>query len=181
MSSYNYSTIDAAEVNGHIFVNNASIGIYPFFTKVRDNYSKYYNKWISHFLSIIKSLSLHKDRSIIVNIDGKMINEKTSFLMISNNLYSYKFPLILQRDNFQNGRLGIYYYKNGKLRISKLFRSLCNSQKNFEILQTEKSVLVSSSIEKRLLIALDGEPMSLETPLTFKSHPRSLKILGVTL
>lgn len=173
----NILTIDTACVNDHIFVNNSSIGFYPKFAKRREYYTKFYHKWLSYLPSLWKTLKHHE--SYAVSIKNHALNRsfKTSFLMISNNLYSYQFPLSLERTSFQGACLGIYFFKLGKLRLFKIIRALFYGKKGFEIHQTNKPIEIHLTDKKNILVSLDGDAVTLETPLHYQSLPKSLKLL----
>lgn len=170
-------TIDIAQVNGWIFVNNSSIGFYPTLAKKREYYTKFYNKWLSYIPSFIQTLQRHK--TFEINIKNKKIklSIKTSFLMISNNLYSYKFPLTAERESFNKSQLGIYFLKHGKVRFLQIVRYFFNSRHNFEIKKSTLPIEVDIIGQKKIAISLDGEITLVKTPLIYKSLPNSLKIL----
>ncbi|MBA3535516.1 MAG: NAD(+)/NADH kinase [Tatlockia sp.] len=169
--------IDLAEVNGLIFMNNSSVGFYPKFAKKRDGYSKFYNKWLSYIPSFIESFKNHE--VFTITIKSKKINCSltTSFLMVSNNLYSLKFPFTIQRDSFKKSILGLYYFKQGKINLYKIFRSLFNNQKSFEILKSKDPLELHFSKQQEINISLDGDTLRVQTPLHYKSLPKSLTIL----
>ena len=54
--------IDVGEVNGHVFLNNSSIGIYPWIVRERETEQrKGYRKWVAFarsFLSVLKRYAL---------------------------------------------------------------------------------------------------------------------------
>lgn len=172
------SLVDVAEVNGKIFINNASIGIYPKFAKTRDQYNQFYNKWLCYIPSMVASLKKHPIYHLKLSSSEFKSQVKTSFLMISCNMYAYEFPMVLKRDNFTGKNLGIYYYKYGKFELAKLFHAIFNIQKNFEIQKTSKPITIDSDELKTIQIALDGETISLQMPLRFQLHPKSLNVLG---
>ncbi|MBA2711272.1 MAG: diacylglycerol kinase [Tatlockia sp.] len=169
--------VDVGEVNGLIFLNNSSIGFYPKFTIRRIRYGKFYNKWISYIPSFIDSLKKHE--VFKVDIKSKNLNRslKTSFLMISNNIYSLKFPLTIKRDSFKDATLGLYYFKQGKIRLMKILRSLFNNKKNFEILKSEAPIEMYFLEKDEVSISLDGEVLKVKNPLHYKSRPKSLNLL----
>ncbi|MBI2786100.1 MAG: NAD(+)/NADH kinase [Legionella longbeachae] len=169
--------IDLAKVNNLIFINNSSIGFYPKFAEKRDQYSKYYNKWLSYIPGFIESLKKHKSFNITIKSKNLDLSFHTSFLMISNNVYSYEFPLAIKRDSFQKALLGIYYFKEGKIRILKLIKRLFSSKNLFEINQSEFPVEIHFRHEKEINISLDGETTKVKTPLYYESLPASLTLL----
>lgn len=170
-------TIDIAEVNGLFFINNSSIGFYPRFAKKREYYTRFYNKWLSYIPSFIETLKRHETYTI--NIKNKKFNLdlKTSFLMISNNLYSYKFPLTIERESFNQSILGIYFFKHGKLKLSKIIRYFFNRKTNFDMKKSELPIEVNINNQQKITLSLDGEIIVTENPLIYKSIPDALTLL----
>ncbi|MGQ3889261.1 diacylglycerol/lipid kinase family protein [Legionella sp. CNM-1927-20] len=169
--------IDCAEVNGNIFINNSSIGFYPKLAEKRDYYTKFYNKWISYIPSFIQALFYHKTYSLLIKCDDFNILLRSSFFMISNNLYSYEFPLNFARESFKDAKLGIYYFKHGKLRLLEILRVLFTKKHNFEVRCTRCPVEVTVHYKKTVTISLDGDTLVVTTPLIYKSLPKSLILL----
>jgi diacylglycerol kinase family enzyme len=169
--------IDLAKVNDHIFVNNSSIGFYPKFADKRDQYSKNYNKWLSYIPGFIESLKKHRSFTLIVKGKNLDLSLRTSFLMISNNVYSYEFPATIKRESFQKGLLGLYYFKQGKIRIIKIIKTLLSSKNLFEMKQSKYPIEIHFNHEKEITISLDGETVTVKTPLYYHSLPRALTLL----
>ena len=172
------TSVDVAEVNGKIFINNASIGIYPKFATIRDHYNKFYNKWLCYIPSMVASLKKHPIYDLKLSSSQLKCQIKTSFLMISCNMYAYEFPMVLKRDSFTGASLGVYYYKYGKFELAKLFHAMFNIKKNFEIQKISKPLRIDSSDLKTIQIALDGETMRLQVPLNFQLHLKTFNVLG---
>ncbi|WP_419419950.1 diacylglycerol/lipid kinase family protein [Legionella sp. D16C41] len=169
--------IDCAEINGNIFINNSSIGFYPKLAERRDYYTKFYNKWLSYIPSFIQALFYHRTYSLVIKCPDFKLSLKSSFFMISNNLYSYEFPLSFTRDTFNEAILGMYYFKHGKLRLFEILRALFTKKHNFEIKHTKGPIEVTIHRKKIVTISLDGDTLQVNTPLTYKSLPKSLILL----
>lgn len=177
LKEYHTMTIDLAKVNGLIFINNSSIGFYPKFADQRDQYSKYYNKWLSYIPGFIESLKKHNSFHLTLKSKQLNLSLHTSFLMISNNVYSYEFPATIKRESFQKALLGLYYFKQGRIRILKLIKRLFSSENLFEINQSEDPVEIHFKFEKEITISLDGETVRVKTPLYYETLPSSLTLL----
>jgi diacylglycerol kinase family enzyme len=173
----NTITIDLAEVNGTVFINNSSIGFYPRFAARRDLYSKRINKWLSYIPSFIDSFKKQKAFFLTINNQDFNFSLYTSFLMISNNIYTYEFPLTIQREDFQKSLLGLYFYKRGKIRLYQIIRNLFRSKNNFEKYQSTYPIEIQFNDQKEVTISLDGDTLKVETPLIYKILPMSLIIL----
>ena len=169
--------IDLAVVNNNIFVNNSSIGFYPKFAKKRDLYTKKYNKWLSYLPSFIDTLRRHDSFAVLVKNKTLNISIRTSFLMISNNLYTYDFPATIRRESFKKGTLGLYYFKHGKLKLLKIIRMFFNRKNNFEIKESILPIEIHIDKLDKITVSLDGDTISLNTPLIYKILPKSLNIL----
>ncbi|USQ15361.1 NAD(+)/NADH kinase (plasmid) [Legionella lytica] len=171
------STIDVAKVNDFIFINNSSIGFYPKFADKRDQYSKYYNKWLSYIPGFLGSIKKHKSFNLIIKSKNRQLSLHTSFLMVSNNVYTYEFPIAIKRDSFQKALLGIYYFKQGKIRIFKLIKRLFSNKNLLEISHSTHPIEVHFPDEKNVTISLDGETVQVKTPLYYEILPGSLTLL----
>ncbi|GGI92135.1 diacylglycerol/lipid kinase family protein [Legionella impletisoli] len=169
--------VDLAEVNGIKFINNSSIGVYPHFARKRDEYSRFYNKWLSYLPGLIESLRTHETFHITLDFNDQVSHANTCFLMISNNLYSYQFPLTLKREQFNKAMLGIYLYKHTDLNPIRLLKSLFNQHNSFVISQSEHEVRVTIENQEEISVSLDGDTKMLKSPLVYKSLPRALAIL----
>ncbi|MCC5791257.1 MAG: NAD(+)/NADH kinase [Legionellaceae bacterium] len=174
----NSITIDTAVVNHHVFVNNSSIGFYPAFVKRRDYYSKFYNKWLSYIPTMLHTMSQHE--VFALHIKNSAIDRalQTSFFMISNNRYSYQFPLTIERESFHQCELGIYFFKQGKLRLLTLLRYLFKRKTHFVIEKTNLPLEIHLCDRKKISVALDGETMEMEGPLIYEVQPKSLRLLA---
>lgn len=171
------TTIDLAKVNDLIFINNSSIGFYPQFANKRDQYSKIYNKWLSYIPGFIESLKKHRTFSISVKSKNLELSLQTSFLMVSNNVYSYEFPITVKRENFQKALLGFYYFKQGKIQIFNIIKSLFSNKSLFEFNQSKYPIEIHLNNEKEITISLDGETTKVKTPLYYEILPRALTLL----
>lgn len=169
--------IDIGTVNGFVFVNNSSIGFYPQFAKKRDLYTRIYNKWLSYIPSFIDSLKKHKIISFEIKSKRLNLSLRTSFLMVSNNLYSYEFPATLKRKSFHKAQLGLYFLKKGNLRLVKIIKHLFTNNSQFEIHQSKSPIELHFSNKKEITISLDGDTQKVDVPLIFEIVPKALTIL----
>jgi diacylglycerol kinase family enzyme len=171
-------TVDTAEVNGLVFLNNSSLGFYPSFAKKRNYYTKFYNKWLTYFPSLVQTLKRHDLFSITIKSAKLDLSLITSFLMISNNLYTYQFPLTIQREGFNAAQLGIYFFKHGKLQLLKILRHFLNGHYCFGIEESKEPLAIQVHHEEKITISLDGDTVTTENPLIYKSNPQSLIVLA---
>lgn len=170
-------TIDVGEVNGLIFINNSSVGFYPKFARKRDYYTRFYNKWLTYIPTLIEVMRKHETLFLTVKSKKLNLTLDTSFLMVSNNLYSYQFPLTIERESFHQGLLGIYFLKYGKMRLLKVIRSFFREKNYFEVQHSDRPVEVAIRGHQKIRISLDGDTLTTTTPLFYQSLPQVLTIL----
>lgn len=170
-------TIDVAEVNNSIFINNSSIGFYPKFAQKRDYYTRFYSKWLSYIPSFLQTFRFHESFNITIKNSHLNYSLHTSFFMVSNNLYSYQFPIKIAREACDKGLLGLYFFKHGKLRLFKVIKSFFMRKNSFEIMETIHPIKVNIESKENILISLDGDTFTKQLPLVYKTHPLSLTLL----
>ncbi|WP_256324295.1 diacylglycerol/lipid kinase family protein [Legionella micdadei] len=170
-------TIDLASVNGKIFINNSSVGIYPKFAKMRDAYSKKYNKWISYFPSLIEALKKHDVFEAKIKSTSLNSYILSPFLMISNNIYCFEFPLTFKREELTRGLLGLYYIQHGKIGLQRLINILFGKETNFIFKEINDSLEIDFPKRSRIRVSLDGDWEEMKPPLYYQNLPQSLRIL----
>lgn len=170
--------IDVAEVNGEVFLNNSNLGLYPFSLIERKKAKKLIGKWPAAVLSAfdqIVSFRRHK-----LKIDGETLH--SPFVFVGNNIYDTSSSLIPQRSNLTDGALTtMVASSSSRLALARavfaVLRGDVSHRDDFVVQQrTELSIY---SHKPRLLVSLDGEVKTLETPLHYRIRPKVLKIIVV--
>jgi len=173
--------VDVAEVNGQIFINNSSLGLYPDIVRRREQRQRLgYGKWNSLLRSAFKVLRRYPFLNIRLNADGKEIVTRTPFVFIGNNSYEMESFNIGGRTCLDAGHLSLYMTPRtsrfgllqmalralfGNLRQAKDFVSLCTDEIWIE------------TRRKQLRVAMDGEVEMLETPLHYRVRPAALNVI----
>jgi diacylglycerol kinase family enzyme len=173
--------IDLAEVNGRIFINNSSIGLYPRIVRKREQQQRLgYGKWRAAFWAALRSLRLSPFLKVRIEIDGRSFLRKTPFVFVGNNQYEMDLYNIGRRPSLNGGKLSVYFlHRGGRWGvILLLLRTLTGTVKqwrDFEEVLTD-SVTIQTR-RKRIQVAFDGEVSVLQTPLHYKTLPKALKVI----
>src|ERR1700682_1204909 len=79
--------VDVGEVNGHIFLNNSSLGIYPHIVRLREEQQNKTgrNKWVAFALAFLSVLEHYSFLRVRLRVDGKELSCKTLLVFIGNN------------------------------------------------------------------------------------------------
>jgi diacylglycerol kinase family enzyme len=172
--------IDVGEVNGHVFLNNSSIGVYPRVLRLRERYrQRGRSKWIAAFWAILAVLRRHSFMGVRVEADGETIVRRTPFVFVGNNAYRMEGLSAGSRDSLTDGRLVIYMMNAGGRRslLWLAWNVLIGRTRQLTEL-VERSVL-EAQIELRrggIQLALDGEVIEERGPLAYRVRPGALRV-----
>src|SRR6185369_8443984 len=114
--------VDVGEVNGRIFVNNSSLGLYPTIVHEREKRQRLGSgKWPAFVWAAILALRRYPFVSVLVSVDGKDLTTRTPFVFIGNNEYVMELFNIGRRERLDGGELSLYMTKQmGRLGLLRL-------------------------------------------------------------
>ena len=174
--------VDVGEVNGRIFVNNSSLGLYPSIVRERQRQQRLgWGKWPAYVWAALAVLRRYPFLNVRLTVDGKELASRTPFVFIGNNEYEMESLNIGGRACLDSGELSLYMSERtsrlGLLRLAlrALFGGL-RQEKDFIALRT-KEIWIGTK-HKRVRIALDGEVFMMEPPLHYRVRPRALRVLA---
>ncbi|MBS1795981.1 MAG: diacylglycerol kinase family lipid kinase [Acidobacteria bacterium] len=174
--------IDAAEVNGRIFINNSSIGLYPQLVRRREKRQRLgYGKWRAAFWAALRVLNISPFFAARLETGDERRIVRTPFVFVGNNAYEMELFRVGRRARLDDGRLSVYFLHRSSRRgllalaLRALFGRL-RQTKDFEEMETAEITIETR--KDRLLVAFDGEVEKLDTPLVYKIHPQSLRVIA---
>lgn len=186
----NTRVVDAGEVNGRLFVNNSSIGIYPFLVDQRDAEQKQrkVGKLVAMGPALFRTLrSASWHRITITTEEGPQSaaegTRRTPCLFVGNN--AYDLAALGKRTSLTAGTLCVYIVRRSSwwgvltLPFKIAFqRTLGRLDPEHDIELLEVSSFSIRSHRPRLRIAIDGETVHEQTPLVYRSRPGALRVLA---
>jgi diacylglycerol kinase family enzyme len=174
--------IDVGEVNGRVFLNNSSIGLYPAIVHRREKQRRRLgrSKWHAMLWAAVNVLRAHPFLDLTLELAGKAHHRRTPFVFVGNNVYKMQGFDIGARERMDEGVLSLYLtHRHGRLGLMLLaLRALLGrlyQGHDFEAAKVRQ--LRIESRHKRLLVALDGEVRALELPLDYRIRPRALRVV----
>ena len=174
--------VDVGEVNGRIFLNNSSLGLYPQIVRERELQQLHLgkSKWAA-----LASATLHATRrphGIAVRIESEDDEalRRTPFVFIGNNRYTMEGFAIGGRESLESGELAVYLARRrGRLALVQLaLRALAKrlaQAEDFEVLTG--AAFVIRTRDARIRVATDGEVTMIDTPLRYRTLPKALKVM----
>ncbi len=174
--------VDVAEVNGHVFINNSCLGIYPRIVANREDLQQLGNrgKWPAFVWASVLAFRRFPFLNLRVCLEGRELHRTTAFLFVGNNEYEMAGFGMGARHHLDTGKLGLYTtHRTGRLGLLRLgIRALLERLEqagDFDAFSVEE-VLIESP-HKRLLVATDGEVNYMQPPLCYRSRPGALRVI----
>jgi YegS/Rv2252/BmrU family lipid kinase len=178
----NVIAVDVAEVNGRVFINNSSLGLYPDIVRDRERQQSRLGrgKWRSFLWASLSVLRRFPFLIVRIEVESMKRDFITPVVFIGNNEYQMQGFDIGARESLERGVLCVYIVK--KQRRAALFRlSLAallgrlEQARDFESLTTVELVIETN--RKRVLVSTDGEVHSMTSPLHYRIRPRALRVV----
>lgn len=177
------TAIDLGEVNGRIFLNNASLGLYPRIVRTRQRHpATGVRKWIIAAWVTLKVVARHRSMAIRLNVDDEVVLRRTPIVFVGNNEYRAAGLAAGSRDSLSGGMLAIYIVNAGgrrhPVRLIRLAWHMVLGTAldgdHLELVRTAAATVESK--EEMLHMALDGEVEIFYAPLEFRILPGALRV-----
>ncbi len=174
--------VDVGEVNGRVFLNNASLGVYAAILEQREDiYRRYGRGRLAAFWSVFVTLiDTRKPLSLRITVDGEPHQVRTPLAFVAKNPYqleqfelagvecarSGQFALFLAPDSTR-AQLVAFALKLGLRRLSHEtdFKLICG-----------KDIVIESTRPRRQ-VARDGEREDMRSPFRFRVLEGALEVL----
>ena len=173
--------VDVGEVNGRIFLNNSSLGLYPTIVREREKQQRLGSgKWPAFVWAAIAAFRRYPFLHVRLIADGKTLDLRTPFVFVGNNKYVMEGFNIGRRERLDQGQLSVNMTnRTGRLGLVRLaLRALLGhlrEEKDFLALLTNE--LKIETKHKRLRVAFDGEVESREAPLHYRVRSGALRVM----
>ncbi len=175
--------VDVGEVNGRVFINNSSLGLYPSIVRRREKQQERLGrgKWFAALWATIEVFRRYPLFAVRLSADdGQEFRRRTPFVFIGNNEYQMDAFNLGGRSCLDAGHLSLHLTRDvgrwGLVRLaaSALFGRLRES-KDFDALCT-KEVWIETR-RRRLRVATDGEVTIMRSPLHYRVRPAALRVI----
>lgn len=175
--------VDVGEVNGQVFLNNSSLGLYPDIVRDREKQQHRLGrgKWLAACWATVGALRRYPFLNVRLTLDdGKEHARRTPFVFIGNNEYTMSGFNIGARQTLDRGRLSLYVAQRpGRLGLLRFaWRALCGrlaQEKDFDMLTAQN--LHIETRHQRIPVATDGEVTVMATPLRYRIRPGALRVI----
>jgi diacylglycerol kinase family enzyme len=179
--------VDVGWVNGHIFVNNSVLGIYPAYRATREAYEARglgktrAGKFLAVLGGILRVLWRVPHMAVRLEVNGQTRVMRTPFVLVANNEHELEEWRIGRRTSLKTGHLWVYVMrKSGRWSLLRFFINFIfgrfSKRDAFEEFRVRE--LSIETKRKRIRVGVDGEIVQMQSPLKYRSLPKSLRVIA---
>ena len=100
--------VDVGEVNGRVFINNSSLGLYPSLVYQREKrQAQGRGKWVAFALAVARVWRLYRRVRVVVHTEPALASIRTPFVFVGNNEYQLEGVRIGARARVDAGQLHV--------------------------------------------------------------------------
>jgi YegS/Rv2252/BmrU family lipid kinase len=176
-------SVDVAEMNGRVFINNSAIGLYPLMVLDRDLQRRRLgrSKRLAMVIASVRTLARFNHQRLTLTVNDEKERVDTPLLFVGNNDYRIDIGAPGQRANLDDGQLCVMVMRK-KTRsglIAATNRALLNRARDddMERIDGVESLRVSSG-RSHLNLSLDGEVVRARPPLDYRIRKHALKVVA---
>lgn len=172
--------VDVGEINGRVFLNNSSLGVYPAIVRLREqNRSRFGGKWLAALWAALTVLRRNPFMAVRIVVEEKTIIRRTPLLLVANNEYRMAGINAGSRESLSKGHLALYVLnaeqRPGLLRLAAQLLVLGGEQvKELDLLTVDEAIVETK--RRRIQVALDGEVTTMASPLQYRIRAGALRV-----
>jgi YegS/Rv2252/BmrU family lipid kinase len=177
-----HQRVDVGEVNGHLFLNNSSLGLYPDIVRDRERQQRRLGrgKWLAAAWASLSALRRYPFLSVRLTVEGQHLARRTPFVFIGNNEYLMQGLAIGERARLDAGTLSLYVAQHpGRLGLLRFaLRALMGTlaqDRDFDVLLAREMEV--ETLRPAIRVATDGEVTLMQSPLRYRVLPGALTVV----
>ena len=174
--------VHVAKINDAIYLNNASLGLYPLFIKKRELYNQKLGRLPLHAYTSGLDVLIRdrKELKLEIEVDGVNYAVKTPLLFLGNNQLQLKEMNLNIAKTAEEGRVaGVVLARTDKLSIFKTLIQLVRGKLDqaADVYSFSADHVRIRSHQKKITVAIDGEIIQLDSPLDIHVERNALTLM----
>lgn len=174
--------VHVAQINEHIYLNNASLGLYPLFIQRRELYNQRFGRFaINAYTSGLDVMIRdRKELKLELEVDGNKYPLKTPLIFFGNNqLQLAEMNLRIAAAAEQGKVAGVVVAKSDKATLFKILWQLMRGGLEHapDVYSFAADEIQVHSKRAKLTVAVDGEIFDMRPPLKISVRKNALNIM----
>ena len=172
---------DVAWVNGRLFLNTSSVGVYANFVRVRERLEPTLGYWLASALAVVRTFVHVKPFNLSLEAQGVERQYKTPLVFIGLGERELRLPTLGKR--LEDGRAGLHVMVvRGRTRARMFALSFAAAARGINAVSRtphfDSFLVTRCTIEQRhSKVAVDGEIVEMDSPLEYELGRNALKIV----
>lgn len=174
--------VSVGEVNGQVFLNNASLGIYPRILQEREEtYRRYGRSRLMAYWSVVRTFVIfQRARRRTITVDGQTRTLRSPLIFAARSAYQLEEFGLKGTEAIDNDELAIFVIRPASrarlfLLAWRLVRRKIVAGRDVDLFIAHKFVV--DGRHGTDLVAYDGEKKRMALPITFQVRPEALTVL----
>lgn len=175
--------MSVGEVNGHVFLNNASLGIYPQVLREREGtYKRWGRSRLAAHWSVLKTFaSFRSPIRMKVTVDGTVYRARTPLAFVARSAFQLEQFGLEGADCVRDGQFALFLAPDSS-RLSLLARAIklagggMHEKRDFELICGDHIEI--ETLRPSHLIAMDGEQVPMRGPFHFVMRHDALEVIA---
>lgn len=173
--------LDVGEVNGRLFINNSSVGLYPRMVWERDTEQRRgRKKWTAFMIAMLRTWRDYRTIAARLDVDGSTTVVRTPFIFVGNNEYTAEGFRLGGRSRLDAGSLSIFVAPEcGRFEILSLpVRAISGRLRpDAPFVGFQAETVTVDVMHRQASVAVDGEIELMAPPLVYRVLPGALQVL----
>ena len=173
--------VHVAQINDHIYLNNASLGLYPLFIQKREYYNQKFGRFPLHAYTSGLDVLIRdrKELKLEIEVDHQIYPVKTPLIFFGNNqLQLAELNLQIAKDAAAGKVAGVVVAKSDKRTLFKILWQLIrgNIDNAPDVYSFAADQVTIHSKRTKMTVAVDGEIVTMQPPLNIAVQKNALNI-----
>tara|TARA_R100000322_G_scaffold39804_2_gene24722 strand:+ start:27227 stop:28138 length:912 start_codon:yes stop_codon:yes gene_type:complete len=176
------SPADIGRINGKVFLNNTSIGVYSQILKQReDTYAQFGRSRAAAYWSVLRALlKFYDPMTMKIEVDGRQMSVRSPLAFVCNSAYQLERFALDGADAVRKGELALFLADDvGRLGLVRHAVKLATRQmregRDFRLV-TGREIVIDPGRHKRLVVR-DGEKEPMRGPYRISLERHSLDLI----
>lgn len=172
---------DVGEVNGRVFVNNSSIGLYARIVQER-NYRRRlgHSKWLALIIAAARAVLRLRLLELRYPGEGGEVVRRTPFLLVGNNMYDLERVGVSRRQRLDGGVLSVYIprVETRRALLILCLRAITGRLRWARDIDSFTTAALAVRTRRSLTaVAMDGEVAWMRSPLQYRIRRAALRLI----
>ena len=174
--------ISVGTVNGRLFLNNASLGVYPLILQTREQvYARFGRSRLLAYWTVVATLvRVQATRRMVIHADGQLHDFRSPLLFVARSAYQLNHYGLEGAAAISADRFAVFILREGSRwqmlkAVAKLAMKRAVVGAEIDVIYARDMVVTPAS--RRPLVAMDGEREHIRAPLRFVIQEDGLSVI----